>query len=128
MKDYILVIHSPFDVFEALNVLRSETPFMAIHIGDAIDPESFDFHSREPIKSLLRVTDVQHLISLTDDLNRAKHQIDIFTTIDAEAVVVSRITRAASKDEAGDETKKKLAQLLGVSPDELPDSPDDAEL
>lgn len=125
MKDYVLVVHSPYDYFDVLAELSSETPFLTINIGDSINPSAFDLTDYEDLKSkLLRVIDVQHFIGLTDDLKRAKHKIDIFTEVIAESFVVQRITKADDRAEM----KKQLAELLGVSPDQLPDELDEEAL
>jgi hypothetical protein len=122
MKNYVLVVHSPFNPIDTLATLRSETPFQAVHEGDLLDPAAYDLEDYEDLESqLLRITGVQHFITLTDDLNSAKHQIDIFTEVEPDTVIMRKITRAESDDESREVAKQKLAELLNISPDQLPD-------
>ena len=122
MKDYVLVIYSPYNTFDVLAELNSETPFLAVNVGDSINPSAYDLTNYEELQSkLLRVKAVQHFITLTDDLSRAKHKIEIFTEIVTDSFVFHRITRADDEAKNREEMKKKLAAILNVSPDQLPD-------
>ena len=94
MKNYILVVHSPLNPVDTLAKLESESPFLAISEGDLIDPAAYVLDAAPDLKSqLLLVTGIQHLITLTDDLNSAKHQIDIFTEVAPDTLVIHKITK-----------------------------------
>ena len=80
MKNYVLEIYAPNSGYDVLATLRSETPFQAVHVGDFIDPRVYDLSAYEDLSDkLLRVVAVKHVITVTDDLNAARHHVNIYT-------------------------------------------------
>ena len=72
---YVLEIYKPMDVDNLWVRFESPFPFMAIHVGDVINPGLWE--GSETPQKMLRVLHVEH--SIFEIGNRITHQTMIFT-------------------------------------------------
>ena len=118
-KDYVLAIHSPYNIDELLGTLGSDTPFMAISAGDLIDPAGYalDINDGEQ-KQFLRIERLKHSIELSPDLNRARHRIDVYTVFEIDPPITNEIRRRLLAENAGIPLDELLKGEESVEADE----------
>ena len=72
---YEIEIFYPNSRTDVWRSFESSTPFLSFHKGDLVDPSSWS-GSRSPLR-LLRVTQVNHVLSETDE--QTEHKVEVFT-------------------------------------------------
>jgi hypothetical protein len=72
MPEYTLEIMFPNSDTETMAVFKSHQPFMAIHVGDTINPNIWG----EDMREVLKVTKLEHIIW---DLSGPRHKILVYT-------------------------------------------------
>ncbi len=80
-KKYVLEIYEPGSDSEVQQVLRSDTPFLAIHWGDFVNPSAWTLNA-QPMAKLLQVVKVEHILSEDSSGKDVKHNICVYTRID----------------------------------------------
>ncbi|HZB83876.1 MAG TPA: hypothetical protein VE288_13650 [Rubrobacteraceae bacterium] len=72
---YEIEIFYPNSRTDVWRSFESSTPFLSFHKGDLVDPSSWS-GSRSPLR-LLRVTQVNHVLSETDE--QTEQKVEVFT-------------------------------------------------
>lgn len=65
---------------DAILSFRSQTPFMAIHVGEFIELDGSNFPKATPGQGRYRVVEVSHVIWNTDS---PRHQVMVFVVYEA---------------------------------------------
>ena len=75
VTEYILEIYEPNDTDTVWMVFRSSTPFLALAVGDLVNPSTWP-DSEAPMK-ILRILNLEHIIWEIE--GQIKHKICVYT-------------------------------------------------